>query len=175
MTQQEKHSKVATEVDRHILTGGFEAAALDDNYKYRDWYAWLLSDIALLLSFDEVIFAHTNFESEDSEFDLYVFTERLVVVARIDTTLDGVPIVQALPRRSLRSMVLSASERIDARDRRSHEWPGVLALRLTYPDLSRPIEIVANGSNPHNYKEPAAIVRLIESLSADLAQLPVTK
>lgn len=67
-------------------------------------------------------------------------------------------------------MTLSASERIDAQDGRSHEWPGVLNLRLTFRDLPSPVEVVGDGKSSHGSDEASAIVKLIEGLGIDLAR-----
>ena len=169
MTQQERHLKVAAEIDYYVLRDAFEVEALSDQQNYEDWYASLLSAIALLISTDKVVFAYTDFASGMSDFKLYVFTTKLVVVAEVDPAADAVPVVQAVSRRSLKSMKLSAADRIDAREGRSHEWPGALSLVLTFRDLLKPVEIVGDGKNPLDIKQPSALVNLIEGLSSDLA------
>ncbi|NQX35692.1 hypothetical protein [Herbiconiux sp. VKM Ac-2851] len=98
-----------------------------------------------------------------------MFTTNVVLVADVDPDLDGVLTVKAAKRSSLIGMTLSTSERIDAHERLSHDWPGVLDLVPTYSDLSSRIAIVANGAYRYNIKEPSPIVTLIEGLSADLA------
>jgi hypothetical protein len=64
---------------------------------------------------------------------------------------------------------LSASDRIDASDRRSYGWPGALNLVLKYPDLDGFLEVGGSGTNIYSRDEPAPIVSLIEGLSAELA------
>jgi len=99
-----------------------------------------------------------------------VITTDLVLVADVDPNMDGVPVVRTVGRRSLVEITLSASERIDARDRRSHEWPGMLTLVLTYRDLADQIEIVESGVNVYAVDKPAPIVTLIQDLRSDLSR-----
>lgn len=131
-------------------------------------HATLLSTIALLVAEEEVIYAYSDYGQPITDVSIVVFTTNLVLVAAVDPRADGVPVARAAQRRSLIGMKLSASERIDARDRRSHEWPGMLNLVLTYRDLTGAIEIVANGVDRYAVDQSAPIVTLVEGLSAVL-------
>lgn len=168
MAQKPKHLEVPGAIDRHLSDSFYSASRAPDGM-YQPWYALLLSSIALLAANEEVLYAYSDSESSTTDYHIIVFTTNLVLIASIDPELDGVPTINAVRRRSLIGMKLSASERIDARDRRAYEWPGVLNLALTYSDLPNRIEIVARGAARYNIQEPSPIVALIEGLSADLA------
>jgi hypothetical protein len=170
MTLQQDHSTITNEINRHLGVTDFDSITLTSENKYESWYATLLSSIALLISGEEVVYANINYGEPVTDVRIVVFTSGLVVVAEVDPSADGVPVARVVGRRSLVGMKLSASERIDARDRRSYEWPGMLNLVLTYSDLPDPIEIVTSGVNRYAVDKPTAIISLIRSLSADLAQ-----
>ncbi|WP_105034136.1 hypothetical protein [Cryobacterium aureum] len=169
MAQQSKHFDISTAIDLHLSNYNFDAVSLTSEHKYQPWYATLLSTVALLVADEEVIYAHSNYGVPKTDVRIVVFTNNLVVVADVDPNADVVPVARSVPRGSLVGMKLSASERIDTRDRRSNEWPGTLNLVLTYPRLPDSIEIVESGVNRYAADQSAPIVTLIEGLSADLA------
>lgn len=169
ITQQPEHNEVAEAIDEFLLRDRFDELALTDQRKYEAWYATYLTSAALAAGGEPVEYAYANFAPSMSDIRITVFTPKLVMVAHIDTEFDGVPVVRTIPRRSLQTMELSASERIDSRDRRSHEWPGSIVLKLHYQDLKDPIEIVGEGVNVYRVSEPSALVRLVKALSADLS------
>jgi hypothetical protein len=169
MTPQQNHLAITNAIDQYLGIDDSISITRTDENKYQPWYAFLLSTIALLTSGEEVTYAYLNYGEPIADVRIVVFTTNLVLVADVDPEADTVPVARAAKRSSLVGMKLSASERIDARDRRSLEWPGTLNLVLTYPDLPGLIEIVASGVNRYAVREPAPIISLIEGLSADLA------
>lgn len=169
MTQQAQHFEITRAIDVHLSDDSFRAATRTSANKYQPWYAQLLSSIALLAAGQEVVYAYTDYELTLTDARILVFTTDLVIVAKIDSTSDGVPVAHATRRSSLVGIKLSASEGIDARDGRSYEWPGTLILTLTYSALTDSIEIVADGANHYSVDQPAPVVTLLEGLTADLA------
>lgn len=170
MTQESKHHERAAEIDTYLGGDAFDSVSLTPENRYQPWYAKLLSSIALLCGNEKVVFAYSDYEPEATDVRIVVFTNHLVLIGDIEPAIDGAPAIRAIPRRALREMKLSSSDQIDARDRRSLEWPGVLDLVLTYEGLGGSIEIVQNGANAYSVNEPSAIVSLIGNLSIDLAQ-----
>ena len=169
MTQHPKHLEVTRAIDLQLSNDRFNAVTRTSANKYQPWYAMLLSTMALLAAEEKVIFAHSDYEPTMAKVRIVVFTTNLVLVADIDPNVDGVPVANVARRRSLVGLRLSASERIDAYESRSYEWPGTLNLVLTYRDFMDSIEIVADGASPYAIDHPTPIVTLIEGLSADLA------
>lgn len=175
MNQQKLHSEIVREIDNCLLRddwGGIASAAFDAHGKYQDWYASFLTATALLAYGENVVFAYASQGPEEPDRRVVVFTTNLVLVADIDTEADGVPVVRVARRRSLVSFKLSASERIDARDGRSNEWPGTINLVLVFRDLDKPIEVIGNGANLYAVDKPSSLVSLVRGLSADLATAP---
>ena len=169
MSQQEKHRATSSAISDFLLNDSFGRAVLDQKNNYHDWYAYLLSTLALLIADEKVEYAYVDHEPTMPDVHVAVFTTNLVIVADVDVNTDGVPVARAVPRHSLRSMKLSTAARIDASDRRAYDWPGIISLTLEYRDLAKPIEIVANGINPYAVRQPSALVNLIGHLGADLA------
>jgi hypothetical protein len=169
VVQQDKNVEAFRAVDQQLRDNDFDAIALTPDHKYQTWYAVLLSSFALLIGAETVEYAYANYAFGMRSVRFAVFTAHLVLVADIDTEEDVVPVAQVVTRRSLSSMRLSASARIDAKDRQSYEWPGTLNLVLTYPDLPKPIEIVSDGVDRFELRKPSRLVVLIQGLSADLA------
>jgi hypothetical protein len=153
-----------------LLRDRFDELALTDQGKYKPWYATYLTSAALIAGGEPVEYAFANFEPAMPDIRITVFTTNLVIVTQIDTEFDGVPVARGVSRGSLRTIDLSASERIDSRDRRSHEWPGSVVLKLHYRDLQDPVEIAGKGLNAYRLGEPSALVTLVKALSADLAR-----
>lgn len=165
---QDKNTEAYRAIDQQLRTDSFYAVALTPAHKYEAWYAELLSSFALLVGGETVEYAYANFAIEMRDVRIVVFTTHLVLVADVDREEDGVPVVQAASRRSLTSMRLSASAPVDAKERRPYEWPGTLTIQLTYPGLSKVVEIVADGADRFQYEKPTPIVALVEGLGADL-------
>ena len=170
MTQQSQHVEVTKAIDMYLRANNeFDDVALTpDRRHYQSWYARFLSTVSLLIAGEEVVYAYSNVAYGATAATFAVFTTNLVIVADIDFDADGTPVARAVGRDALKAMKLSASERIDAREGRSFEWPGTLNLVLTYDSLIEPIEIVISGANPYAVEQASPIVALIESLSADL-------
>lgn len=101
MTQQDSYRKIGSEISRHLLRGEFDSAAVTEDREgkrqYDPWYAELLSAMSLLIGSDPVVFAHTTYASDAEDFNVYVFTEHLVVVAKIDPQMDGFPLHRPFP------------------------------------------------------------------------------
>jgi len=169
VTQQPKHFETSSSIDNFLRRDNFDDIALTSKHKYEHWYATLLTSIALLAAEDDVQYAYANYQPTMPDVRISVFTTNLVIVAEVDTTSDGVPVVEAVPRTSLASIMLSTSEKIDAREGRSYEWPGAINLRLTYRGLKKSIEIIVDGMNHYAADKPSPVVAFIESLTADIA------
>jgi len=63
MTQQPKHFEITNAIDLHLSDDGFNAVARNSANKYQPWYATLLNAVALLVAQEEVVHAHTDYES----------------------------------------------------------------------------------------------------------------
>jgi hypothetical protein len=165
---EDKHTAAFTNIDQQLLTTAFAAVALTPNNQYENWYAKFLSAAALLVGDETVNYGKGTSKEDSDTVHIVMFTASAVLIADIDRTAESAPAISAISRRSIESMGLSASTRSDIKRDRPYDWPGLLQLTLVYTGLATPIEIVEQGLNPISFREPSAIVRLIDSLKLDL-------
>lgn len=169
MVQLESHFKVAASVDALLLDGAFETVALTNARTYAPWYGKYLSSVAVLAAHQEVTYAWTDFATDRQQFRIAVFSTAFVLLSDINLESNESPTVKVIPRSALSEMTFSATDRIDAHARRSHEWPGTISLRLTYGAFDEVIEILGDGVNRYAVDKPSALQVLAKALPADLA------
>lgn len=173
MAQEQRHVDTVERLDLLLRDGEspFAQVALDvAETSYRGWYARLLSSLALITTSEDIVFAQATREQHAKAAQVVVFTSQLVIVARVDDVADQSfnPSVLAAPRRSLRSLRLTASERIDVKGSSKRGWPGEISFVAEYESIEHPIEIRGAGVDPYSISNQPPIRKLLDSLSRDL-------
>jgi hypothetical protein len=143
----------------------------ESKYAYKPWYASLLSTLVIAAAGEEIVFAQGTFSAEDSELiDVYVITSARVIYSSIN--LNDVTARQttarAVPRSSLKGLVISASARIDDTSARALAWPGRLLIKATFKGLPTPFEVEGEAYSQLREQMPMPIFTLLRGLQADL-------
>lgn len=159
----------SSEIKNRLLKGAFQNVAtkqVNQQSVNQPWFGQLLSSFALLAGDEQVKYAYTNYDPDQTELEILVFTETRVLVADLGGDSD-VPAVQAVGRSTLANMKVRTEEETGDRNKLSHDWPGVITIELTYPGLPEPLKISANGRT-RDITQPSELVGLVDSLAADL-------
>lgn len=166
----ELYKKIA-EMLHDTADGEFAQLALTHyGTRLAEWYARLLSSLAVIVGDAEVVYAQSKVHDADS-IEVVIFTTDLVVTAAIDdvTALGATASPRAVSRKMLRGLELEATTPVNESGRAAHEWPGHLQLRLEYAGAATPIELTGRSFSHHHADNVAPIWALVQGLRRDLA------
>ena len=176
MTASPSHLKTGNDIHKALTVSSdqeFYDSAVPDGYA--EWYAQLLTTLAILFDGEEIVYGYGK-SNTGLGAHVAVFTRSLVATAYVkDTTSQAeIPLVNAVSRRSIASLEVAASSRIDARMSAAYAWPGDLHVVATYPALEHPVVLYGNSFASWEDDNVAPIWRLLSGLREDLQNALLT-
>lgn len=173
MSRNDDHDKRIAAIDTKIRVTDslFNQLAIDD-HDYQGWYSRLLTSLTIASDGDELIYGFGD-ASEDSEaVSVALFTSKRVIVAQVpDTSIEeATTTAHAVPRSSILSLSVRASEPVDRKSSAKYAWPGDLEITITYSGLSLPVVIEGASYSPYAEDREAEVWRLVKELQQDLDQ-----